>query len=271
MTCVPGSVAANIGPRAISTVDVRHRPELLPASRARNLFRSAHSGMLIRGGGVKALRTDRSSRSTFPSEVGVWLTEFSEMFLDMIGQDLSHPIGFKTEISSHQSTNTSRPIHPGITNGAERPENYLLRPFNIDQLSCHLLAFQHAHQRQGVLLYPISVGNGGKCTLENFIHKSFRRCLRVIETERCDGVTFWPPFGITPFVTFLIFEPPQTAIFQDGVAGFNINFSTLTNQVTLLFVYGYLLWRDLVQLRKVRLSDKSHELPITLLPRFRSS
>jgi len=50
-----------MGPRAISTSDVRHSPAVLPVPRGFMRLRSAHSGMLMRGGGRQPRANDRAS------------------------------------------------------------------------------------------------------------------------------------------------------------------------------------------------------------------
>lgn len=79
-----------VGPRAISTVRVDQSPDVEPASGASLRKRSAHSGTLMRGGGVSPRRHDRSSRSSLlcVCEVGFRLAEGGEVLLDMLVQCL---------------------------------------------------------------------------------------------------------------------------------------------------------------------------------------
>ena len=90
MVSTPSSVTASIGPRAISTVRVDQSPEVEPASGASLRNRSAHSGTLIRGGGVSPRLQDRSSLSSLlcVCEVGFRLAEAGEVLLDMVVQRL---------------------------------------------------------------------------------------------------------------------------------------------------------------------------------------
>ena len=86
----PSSVTASIGPRAISTVRVDQSPDVDPASGASLRNWSAQSGTLIRGGGVRPRRHDRSSLSSLLGvcEVGFRLAERREVLLDMVVQRL---------------------------------------------------------------------------------------------------------------------------------------------------------------------------------------
>ncbi len=73
-----------MGPRAISTVPVDHFPDVLPASFARRRYRSAHSGTLIRGGGVIARRTADDNLVCFEEPCGVDFPEIGKVFVDMV-------------------------------------------------------------------------------------------------------------------------------------------------------------------------------------------
>jgi len=78
-------VTASIGPRAISTSLVRHWPAVLPAPRGLTRVVSAHSGMLIRGGGRQPSRKCSISRLFCISfrEVRLGLAKGFELLLDI--------------------------------------------------------------------------------------------------------------------------------------------------------------------------------------------
>src|SRR5581483_5647712 len=179
ITCTPGSVTASIGPRAASTVDVRHLPVLLPDSFARRRFLSAHSATLMRAGGVLPLRRARQRRSSLVrgAEVDFWFAELGDVFVDMLCEDLGDSIGLQPEIGGDQRPDPCGPVQPRVALRAGIFEEHLLGYLQLDQASLLLFEFQLFQESQVIFLatqrFPEIEGravtsNALRCLLRRF-------------------------------------------------------------------------------------------------------
>lgn len=151
MICTPGSVTASMGPRATSTVAVSHRPDVLPASRARYRYLSAQSGTLILGGGQSALFADSARRSTL-GEVGAAFSQDGKLFVNMRVQHSRHLARVAAKIRCDQRPYAGGPVQPRVPHAPEGLEDDTFSMGKFDQAPSLLFVIELVQKSQVVLL-----------------------------------------------------------------------------------------------------------------------